>query len=533
MASAPFDWVSESAGRALDGVKTIPIVATTTVAFIGRTERGPLNEPVAIDSFDAYQRTFGGYCPFSFLPQAVQHFFWHCGKAAIVVRVANRATRALLDVPAGADVLRLQARNPGGREFLRVSVDYDRLDDDSRRFNLVVQRLSRPGSHLVEDQELFSGVSLDPGAERYVIDALRDSDLVRVTGPLPAQRPEATRARRPGEPIPYLEMTSAGTDGEDLTDYDIIGSDRNGTGLFALDRCEAVDLVCIPSPPGRDLGITSFVAATRYCERRRALLVWDPPWSWYSADAAILSVRSTEQASHNVVTYFPRVRPRADLSRYPSGIPACGVVAGILASSDRHGVWHRLPLSDSGLKGNLVPLGDVSARQTAMLNRIGINTLVRAQAGGAALQGNVSFVGSRAMTGLWQRLDNRRLALFVVRSIERYTRWVFTAPAAPLRAALEAQITDFLACVLREGALPGNGPKQAFFVRVVPAASGAAGADRPPLPLTLRIGIALQRPNDFVVYEFHYAETATRVELVAPLDAARRHRSLESASDRA
>ena len=52
----------------------------------------------------------------------------------------------------------------------------------------------------------------------------------------------------------------------------MIGSNSEGTGLFALDRCEQVDLVCVPSPPGRDLGSTSFVAATRYCERRRALL---------------------------------------------------------------------------------------------------------------------------------------------------------------------------------------------------------------------------------------------------------------------
>ena len=522
MASAPFDWINDASGGAPAGCTAIPIKTPTGVAFIGRTERGPLNEPVTVKSFDAYQRIFGGYCAFSFVPQAVQHFFWHGGSAAIVVRVANRATRARIDVPAGAGVLRLQARNPGSNEFLRVSVDYDRVEHDERRFNLVVQRLGRLGSSLVHDQELFLGVSLEPDDERYVIDALRDSELVRLTGPLPEQRPDATRARRPGDPIPYLEMSAAGSDGDDLTDYDVVGSDTNGTGLFALDRCARIDLICIPPPPGRDLGITSFVAATRYCDRRRALLVWDPPWSWYSADATILALRSAERASHSAVTYFPRVRPRAELARYPGGMPASGVVAGILASSDRHGVWHRLPLADAGLRGNLVPLVDVTARQTAMLNRIGVNTLVRAQAGGAALQGNVTFVGSSAVTTLWQRLDTRRLALFIVRSIEEHTRWVFAAPGPALRAALEAQIANFLGRLQREGALPGLKPEEGFVVRVLAPTDPAAPAEPPPLPLTLRVGIALQRPGELVTYDFDYPEHGTQAQLVSRSAARRR-----------
>ncbi|HZL96509.1 MAG TPA: hypothetical protein VFB99_22835, partial [Vicinamibacterales bacterium] len=258
MASEPLDFTSAVA----DGEEVIPIVAPTIVAFIGRTERGPMNEPIAIESFDDYRRVFGGHSTFSFVSFAVQHFFLHGGESAVVVRAANRATRAIIDMPAGRERLWLQARQPGSREFLRVSVDYDGVEHAPDKFNLVVQRLSRPGSQLVDDQELFEALSMDPTDERFVVDALHDSDLVRLVGPLPAHRPDATRPVQPGQPIPYVGTSSAGTDGEELTDYDIIGSNNEGTGLFALDRCERIDLVCIPSPPGRDLGITSFVAAT-------------------------------------------------------------------------------------------------------------------------------------------------------------------------------------------------------------------------------------------------------------------------------
>src|SRR5690606_12125017 len=123
---------------------------------------------------------------------------------------------------------------------------------DQERFNLVVQRIARPGSHLVEDQELYTGLSLDPNDRLFVVDALRDSELVRLKGPLPRRRPDATLSPHPGDPIPYIDMSRPGSDGHELTDYDIVGSNEEGTGLFALDRVGHVDLVCVPTPPARD-----------------------------------------------------------------------------------------------------------------------------------------------------------------------------------------------------------------------------------------------------------------------------------------
>jgi uncharacterized protein len=42
------------------GVRTITGVATSITAFVGRTRRGPDNEPVTINSFADFERTFGG-----------------------------------------------------------------------------------------------------------------------------------------------------------------------------------------------------------------------------------------------------------------------------------------------------------------------------------------------------------------------------------------------------------------------------------------------------------------------------------------
>jgi hypothetical protein len=161
---------SSAPGQAssFDASRFIPPRTECLAAFIGRANRGPLNEPVVIASFDAYRRTFGGHGQLGFLSVAVQQYFEHGGAVAVVVRVANNATRARVDLPAQSQLLRLHAREPGSRFVLRASVDYDGVKSNEERFNLVVQRLARPGSQLVEDQELFRGLSMDESDGRSI-----------------------------------------------------------------------------------------------------------------------------------------------------------------------------------------------------------------------------------------------------------------------------------------------------------------------------------------------------------------------------
>jgi uncharacterized protein len=520
MATEPLD-LSPGPAEGQHGEEVIPLVAPTVVAFIGRTERGPLNEPVAIRSFEEYRRAFGGHFAASFVSFAVQHFFLHGGEHAVVVRVANRATRATIDIPAGQETLRLQARHPGARELLRVSIDYDRVERTPARFNLVVQRLNRLGSELVADQELFEALSMDPTDERFVVDALHESELVRLVGPLPKYRPDATRPAFLGQPIPYINVTGPGSDGDELTDYDVIGSNSEGTGLFALDRCPHIDFLCVPAQPGRDMGSPSFLAATRYCERRRALLILDPPWAWSTVDSAMLGIRGSAQTSRSALTYFPRVRARGDVGRYVAGMPACGVVAGMLARCDRRGVWHAMPPVDTTLKGSLAPLLDIGPKQSALLQRMGVNTFVRLQPGIAALQGNASFAGGAAVGAFAQDLSVARLTTFVLRSIEQHSRWVFRAPRTPdVATALERQVWIFLARLKQSGAFAGASPEQAFFLRTsAPATTIDGGND---VTLTLRVGFAPRRPNEFHTYDFRYHALKLATEVV-PVREAERH----------
>ncbi|HEY5624242.1 MAG TPA: hypothetical protein VIV14_10820 [Gammaproteobacteria bacterium] len=497
MAVDPPGYSASGGERHFDADGRIPLTVCPVTAFIGRTQRGPLNDPVSVGSFEEYRRVFGGHSPFSFLSYAVQHFFQHGGRFAVVVRVANRAIRARLELPAGEYPLRLEAHDPGSYSYLRASVDYDGLDEETNRFNLVVQRVARPGSQLVEDQEIFHALSVSQGDKRFVADVLTSSGLVKPAGPFPRQRPEATRAEHPGHPIPYIETSSTGSDGEELTDYDVIGSIDEGTGLFALDAVERVDLLCIPPEPvDRDFGITSFIAAERYCEQRKAILVWDPPASWSSPDSALIGIRNSGFESQNALTYYPRIWFSERNGRVRDRVPACGAIAGLLSQHDQSGVWRDLSRSDMQLKAGLSLTDSVDAHAIPLLLRSGVNCFRRNARGFAEFVGGTSLARSRSVSTLWQRLDRRRLAFFILSSVERHVAsFVAGASEGVTWSDVVQQVGLFLDNLHRQGALAGAQPSQAFSVRAVAEPeSGSRNA-------LLQIGFALASPGELQFFE--------------------------------
>jgi hypothetical protein len=513
MAVEPIDFSLGGLTDDRQSIHPLPLAKRTVTGFIGRTERGPVNEPVLLRNYDEYRQIFGGHTTYSFVSYAVQHYFLHGGQAAVLVRVVNRGSRATIDVPAGQDTLRLQARQPGSHEFLRVSVDYDGFGDGSTRFNLVVQRIRNLQSQLIEDQELYPSLSMSADDRRYIVDALAESALLRVVAPVPRVRPDAVRPRRPGEPVPYIKVSVPGSDGDELTDYDVIGSNREGTGLFALQRVEQLDLLCIPPAPNRDLGITTFVAAERFCGSHRCMLVWDPPWSWDSPEAALRGVRSSHFVSQNALTYFPRIRQRGDLVRFASGLPACGAIAGVLSRNDASGVWRSFSGETSVLKMPFAAVSELSVNDMTRLKRFGVNVLSRGAAGSFVVRGNVTLAGPNVLSNIWQKLDKRRLIFFILSSIAGATRFVHRQlDNRDMARKLELQMTAFLMGLFKQGALEGQTASQAFMLRLFTDPGSEA-------QLVLRVGVALNQPGDFFSYDFTYGPDGCTIQPAPALDA--------------
>jgi hypothetical protein len=267
--------------------------AVSATAFIGRTLKGPVNTPVSIASFAEYQHVFGGVWQPSTLSYAVEQYFDNGGRQAIIVRVANGGRPPTITLPAGGARLTLIGLWPGTREFLRASVDYDGIAaNEPDRFNLVLQRTRAANSERVEDQEIFRRLSVKPGASRHVIEALTESRLARVHGEVPPQRPNRTPAAASGAVVGYVNANTDGDDGQPLSDYDVIGAAAAHSGLFALQGAPPFGMLCIPPlTREQDVGLSTWLVATRICRLRHAMLLVDPPAGWTDAQQAIAGAR--------------------------------------------------------------------------------------------------------------------------------------------------------------------------------------------------------------------------------------------------
>jgi hypothetical protein len=429
----------------------------STAAFVGRALRGPLNSPVLVQTFGEFRRRFGDVWPRSSLGPAVRQFFQHGGKNLFIVRVANDARGAMICLPASGSALVLRALEPGSTECVRAAVDYDGIDPgNDELFNLTLQRVD-PVSGLVIDQEMFRRLSHREEAASFVADKLLTSSLVRVEKPYPSHRPESTAPGNDRYGSEYVGHTQDGTDGHELSDYDLVGSRRGHTGIFALDPVERLDVLYLP-PPGKgvDLGPAAVLAAERYCRIRGAMLIVDPHAGLEGPGAMVREVRDQGYASPNMVSYFPRMAYRRDSDLQPRAVG--GAIAGLLCKLDRnYGPWHHLDQRGLGLSRDFVPAMPVDDDDARALAREGINVILPGQAGRARVTGSTTMARGSEMQRPLTSLPVRRLCLRIVSSIERATQWAVFEPAdETLAQRIQGQVFAFLQGLVNMGAFAND-----------------------------------------------------------------------------
>lgn len=428
----------------------IDLSHTTTAAFVGRALCGPLNTPVLVHSFAEFRRRFGDTWSRSSLGPAAQQFFGHGGANLYIVRVANNARGAMLCLPAGGSALVLRDQEPGSSNRIRVAVDHDGVDaDDDERFNLTLQRLDPVKGHVI-DQEIFKRASYLQESDAFIGELLSTSALARIELPFPTHRPDATGSIYGSS---YVEPSQDGTDGGELSDYDLVGSQASETGLFALQQVARVDLVYLPPPgKGHDLGPTSILAAERFCRQHGAMLIVDPPAAWDSAEKALVGIRQRGFGSPNMLAYFPHMRSRGDETGSPRAVGAA--IAGMLCKLDqRFGAWYPPDYGGAGFDRDLVPAVDLDADTASTLSRQGLNIIEMQPGGRAAIVTAVTMGRGSEEHGLFSSLPVRRLYLEIVNAVEQGTRWaVFEEDDSQLSERLRSQVSAYLAAMTDMGA---------------------------------------------------------------------------------
>jgi phage tail sheath protein FI len=477
------------------GIRTITGVATSITAFVGRAKQGPVNDPVTINSFGDFERTFGGLWAESSLGYAVRDFYLNGGSQAIIVRLYHTpagppapVTNAGLTV----DTLQLEAASPGSwGNQLQAMVDHDVANADPNLFNLSV-RVGNTGS-----VEVFRNVAVDSASPRRVDKVLTaGSSLVRAVLPLPGAVPAVTS---------WTTVTTAhqATDGGPLVSGDILSSTPK-QGLFALDKADLFNLLCIPPYlAAGDVDASVITQAAVYCEQRRAMLLVDPPSGWTTKDAAKTGIAAgVGTTSKNAALFFPRLRefdPQRD-NQLEDFVP-CGAVAGVFARTDaQRGIWKAPAGLDAtlvGVQALTVPLTDP---ENGELNPLGVNCLRIRPAAGPVVWGARTFQGDDRLASEWKYIPVRRLALYLEESLYRGTQWVVFEPNdEPLWSQIRLNVGAFMHTLFRQGAFQGSTPREAYLVKCDRETTTQDDINRGVVNIV--VGFAPLKPAEFVIIQ--------------------------------
>ena len=232
------------------------------------------------------------------------------------------------------------------------------------------------------------------------------------------------------------------------------------------------------------------------CQRvvGRVAIVDPPPG--LDPEAALSWRTQSRIDSPTAAAYFPWLEVSDPSSGMTTAAPPCGHAAGMWARVDGRGGPHRAPTSEALIAAD-GPATEVTAAQQHRLNRAGVNCL-RAWPGP-----ELRAWGARTLSAdpELRYLHRQRIVGQLAASIAQGTRWALDEPDSErLREQLQSTVTSFLTGWWRSGALHGDSPSQAFFVRCdAGAVTGTEGSANVRADVVLEIGLAVRRPGDFRV----------------------------------
>jgi phage tail sheath protein FI len=532
----------------IPGIKPIAGVGTSTAAFVGIAEKGPINSPQLITNFSQFLDTFGGFSPKAHLAYAVRHFFTERGTRCYVIRAfklsaSPSATNPKPDVaavtlrvtesPPGNIVMHVFAANEGAwgnNIFVKAEeAGFNPADpaNTARRFRLRVLLKERgaPEPTLVEtfDQlsmDEFDGPTDFPNpdhVERRINGVSKYITVRDVT----TNRAEIDPPFFSSTPMPLTGGSDGATPGgtsNNLQPVDLIGTEAtdtaSATGLRAFDIVDDINIVAIPElvnpafvvGDARDATIAGFT----YCENRKdCFFVADAP-SGLSPQAVLAYKRGQSPFSGNAFNskyaalYYPWIYAVDLLTGKRRLFPPSGAVAGSYSAADiRIGV-HKAPAgTEDGFLNSAADIERVITQgEQDTLNPEGVNVIRKFPDAG------ILIWGARTVSAdpEWTYVNVRRLFLFLEESILKGTQWVVFEPNDPvLWKRITRNVSAFLRNQWREGKLVGEKPEQAFFVKCDAETNPPESVDLGRV-ITL-IGVAPSKPAEFVIFRISQSPT--------------------------
>ena len=272
----------------------------------------------------------------------------------------------------------------------------------------------------------------------------------------------------------------------------------------ALDAFGAIDEIAIVAAPGIISEAVQEMLID-HCELlgdRFAIL--DGAQQATTPEFSKAKIQGQTKDSSYAALYFPWIRvddftgklvSPDDPQREPLSVAPSGHIAGVYAQVDGSRGVHKAP-ANVVIRGALDVQHPLTKAHQDGLNPSGINCIRN-------LNGNIYVWGARTMggdaNGEFKFISTRRLMNFLRESIEEGTQFVVFEPNnLGLWQRIKRSVGDFLLGQWRTGALLGDTPDKAFFVKcdaeTNPPDVREAGQ------VVTQIGVAIVKPAEFVIF---------------------------------
>jgi phage tail sheath protein FI len=487
------------------GPRPIQGVPTSTAAFLGETERGPLR-PTLVTSYKEYCRWFGTvFADGCFMPHAAAGFFENGGKRLYVSRITGPgAVPASKDLGNGFTATAVGSGAWGRQVWIRVMVGSLVRPGGTRGFRLqlaywnplpaqvfdpFLDTASLPRPQITEE---YDDLSIDPLSPDYFGKRLIDPSNNQAVSPLITLGHSGTPTANP----PIADGAFLDTDGDEpplpgADDFNPQDGRVQGLAAFDSDRSRNVALVYAPFPRNEPDEIAKEIF--EHCERQAFCFAAID--SDRDSLPGLLDPRTSKGWDTQFAAFYA---PWLVISDPSSGarvaVPPGGHILGIYARTDAERGVFKAPANEV-VRGALDLRHEIDDNVQNTLNARGVNAIRVFPGRGIRVWGALTL----SSDGLWKYIPVRRLFIFLERSICKGTQWVVFEPNDDrLWGRVKDTIRLFLRAQWRDGALFGRTEDEAFFIR----------CDRTTMSqddilngrLICEIGIAPVRPAEFVVF---------------------------------
>ncbi len=366
-----------------------------------------------------------------------------------------------------------------------------------------------------ERSDVYDELGADPDQKRYIGKILQQNDpedenaVVWLDWKPPAGAPFNAARLMIALQNNASPRLADGHDGLEAQPDDLQGKPADldnaavkATGLEALAEIDDIAIVALPDGGTYQSAETCAQAADRlisHAERLKyRIAVVDAPKG--SSMNEVRRFRGRFDSKYaalyhpHIEIFDPNERPSQGAPPKRLLLPPSGFVTGIYARSDIERGVHKAPANEV-VRGLTKFEANINKARQDVLNPEGINAL-------RFFEGRGNRVwGARTMSSdpEWKYVNVRRLFIYIEHSIDKGTQWAVFEPNGPrLWANIRQTVEDFLLVLWRDGALLGDKPEQAYFVRCDRTTMTQNDLDNG--RLICLVGIAPVKPAEFVIF---------------------------------